>query len=171
MSRPRKRARCDRPSPLQRQRLEDRVVTSEGVEGFTTPPRGAVAVNVEEVRSVLLDLTIDNRTSRSDSTAAAQAADSPRSTKKHQLQKRRLFAPRHVQQPSWSLSEEQALVSFLLFYGNSDSWVSRRGDTSFWDGAARYIQNHVNSAHLQTGLSFSVHLEFMYMYDILFIYM
>ena len=58
-----------------------------------TPPRGAVAVNVEEVRSALLDLTIDSRTtcSRSDSTAAAQAA---RSTKKHQLQKRRLFAPR-----------------------------------------------------------------------------
>ena len=76
MARPRQTARCDRPSPSQRQRFEDRVVMSEGVEGFTTPPRGAVTVNVEEVRSALLDYTIDSRTSHSDSTAAVQGTDS-----------------------------------------------------------------------------------------------
>ena len=105
-------------------------------DGFVTPPKGIVQVDVERIQSALLQLTINTGT------------DSPRSTKSGQLQKRRLF-----QLPvPWSVSEEHALVCFILLHSDGKSWVSRRSDESFWNRAADYICTRLNSPHLRTGL-------------------
>ena len=38
----------------------------------------------------------------------------------------------------------------LALYSSSHSWMFRRGDSSFWDGAAKYIQGAVGSEQVGT---------------------
>lgn len=156
MSKPRKRARQGTPRPT----LDQVKETDEAVDaalkssagGFATPPGGVVTVDLEDVRKKVSHLVVHDQDHRDSSTGnAVSVTASPRSSKAHQLEKRQLFPACRVSHPSWSWREEQALVAFLLLYSSSHSWVSRRGDSVFWDGAARYIQGAVGSVYLRTG--------------------
>lgn len=149
MSKPRKRARQEtaRPTSDLLKETDEAVgaALKSSAGGFVTPPGRVVAVDLEDVRKKVSHLAVNSQDSSTGVTA------SPRSSKTHQLEKRKLFPACHVPHPSWSWREEQALVAFLLLYSSSHSWVSRRGDSVFWDGAARYIQGAVSSVYLRTG--------------------
>ena len=168
MSRSCKRTKQSRAKSARRLRLETECApvgtllessdeaAETAAEGFVTPQRRVVTVDIDAVQSQLSHLLIEHRTSITVAGESSSVAVTPRSTKKRQLQKRQLFPPDFVPQPYWSSGEEEALVCFLLLYSSSHSWASRRADVSFWGGAAAFVQSSVKSSHLRTGLLFSV---------------
>ena len=54
--------------------------------------------------------------------------------------------------PVWTVTEEQALVNFLLIYTDGYSWSSRAGkDDRFWESVGAYVQGVVYSEYCRTG--------------------
>ena len=122
--------------------------TSQGDEGgcSVTPPGGFVSVCMEEVATRMSHLKIQGG-------GARVVSESPKTRKRGTLQKRQLFpsSKRHALLPPWSLSEILALVSFVLFHTEGNTWPSRHGDDAFRDDAGRFVQSCCATDFCRTG--------------------
>lgn len=57
-----------------------------------------------------------------------------------------------VQSDAWSAEENQALVQFVLFYGDPQVWPTHARSSKFWDEAAQFIFQRTKSLAKRTGM-------------------
>lgn len=119
-------------------------------DGLHTPKEGVGHVDVEEVTKRFSRLGTGNRAPRT-----PQASATPQPRRKGVVRGRALFqsqsAPNSRSLPSWRAVEILALITFILLHTDGSTWPGRRGDSDFWDNAAKFVQTFARVDHLRTG--------------------
>ena len=161
MSRQRLRVVQDgKPKQSRAKRGRGTASSSSADDGLYTPREGVRSVDVLEVTKRFLRLGTENRAS------PASAFPKPRGRWKGMLRGRTLFQsqspPNSRSLPSWLAVEILGLIMFILLHTDGSAWPGRRGDSDFWDNAAKFVRTFARVDHLRTGIKICVYNVVLY---------
>ncbi len=112
----------------------------------STPENQSCVTSAAAIRCSLARLTI------------GEVGLTPWSTNRYTMRRKKLFEKEYqplapsIRMPSWSVDEEQSLVSFLMLYTAGDTWVAHK-NMFFWLSAGKFIQQKTKTFHCRSGES------------------
>ena len=127
-------------------------VTANSSGECCTPKERVTQISLEAVAKQFGEMNTVSPKTRWLSSCSGALSSGSQHRLRHGAKGRVLFAEQVKEKIStkWSDQEVYALILFMMFHTDGQTWVTHK-QSKFWEDAAKFVQQHSKSANCRTG--------------------